>query len=136
MQKKDIKYELISLASKNDGIAALWLYGSRSNGSSNANSDYDLAVLFTNRLNDPLESRLRPELLAIDWVKLLGVKEGMISVVDVQIAPILLAINAISGTLLYCADQNARLMTESVIMSKVELDYLYQQKLEEKKISV
>jgi len=119
----DTVTQLIQLAAQYHEIAAMWLYGSRSKGNHRADSDYDVAVLFSSRIEDPLERRLRPELLALDWVKSLGLKEDQLSIVDVKIAPIPLAMNIISGTLLYCNDWDARLMAEKIIMSKAELDY-------------
>lgn len=119
---------LVALARENSDIAALWLYGSRSNGTFNKNSDYDLAVLFCSRLNDALERRLRPELLALDWAKSLELKDRVLSAIDIQTAPIPLAMSAIAGELLYCGDHSARLIAEGIIMSKAELDYHYHAK--------
>lgn len=124
-QPKEVIETVKELASHDDRIAALWLYGSRSNGSAHAGSDYDFAALFSDYISDPLDRRLRPELLALDWVKLLGVKESLISVIDIQIAPIPLAMNAISGQQLCCNNHSARLIAEGVIMSKAEIDYHY-----------
>ena len=114
---------LIELATENKEVVALWLYGSRANGSYHSASDYDLAVLFNNRLDDPLDRRLRPELLSLDWTKRMNMAEASISIVDIQTVPAPLAMNAISGQLLYCESHDARLMAESIIMSKIELDY-------------
>ncbi|WP_207923278.1 type VII toxin-antitoxin system HepT family RNase toxin [Marinomonas flavescens] len=116
---------LIRLASENESVTALWIYGSRAKGSHHSASDYDLAVLFNSHIDDPLERRLRPELLSLDWTKRLNMPEASISVVDIQMVPVPLAMNAISGILLYCESHDARLMAESVIMSKAELDYHY-----------
>ncbi|NLQ19071.1 nucleotidyltransferase domain-containing protein [Marinomonas sp. M1K-6] len=125
MQPIEVIDTVKKLAASNSDIAALWLYGSRSKGEAHSHSDYDFAVLFNHRLSDPLERRLRPELLALDWSALLGVKDKMISVIDVQIAPIPLAMNAISGQLLCCNNHSTRLVAEGVIMSKAEIDYHY-----------
>lgn len=116
---------LIQLATQKPEINALWLYGSRAKGNHRPDSDYDLGVLFANRINDPFERRLRPELLALDWTKTLGLDEDLISLVDIQNAPIPLAMNIISGELLYCSNRDARLAAEGRIMSKAELDYQY-----------
>ncbi|MFD1008226.1 MULTISPECIES: nucleotidyltransferase domain-containing protein [Oceanisphaera] len=57
--------KIIELANKRSNIAALWLYGSRARGDHHADSDYDLAVVFTHWLPDALSRRLRPEELAL-----------------------------------------------------------------------
>lgn len=116
---------LIQLATQKPEINALWLYGSRAKGNHRPDSDYDLGVLFANRIKDPFERRLRPELLALDWTKTLGLDEDLISLVDIQNAPIPLAMNIISGELLYSSNRDARLAAEGRIMSKAELDYQY-----------
>ncbi len=121
----DTVTQLIQLAAQDHEITAMWLYGSRARGNHRVDSDYDVAVLFTSRIEDPLERRLRPELLALDWTKSLELKEDQLSIVDVKAVPIPLAMNIISGILLYCNDWNARLMAERIIMSKAELDYHY-----------
>lgn len=117
--------KLVALATNAENISALWLYGSRAKGNHRPDSDYDLGLLFTERVDDPLDRRLRPELLAMDWAKTLGLAEDKLSIVDIQHAPIPLAMNIISGQLLYCGDHDARLAAEGIIMSKAELDYQY-----------
>ncbi|WP_244502845.1 type VII toxin-antitoxin system MntA family adenylyltransferase antitoxin [Marinomonas gallaica] len=121
----DITNKLITLASEANNISALWLYGSRAKGNHRPDSDYDLAVLFNDWVKDPLDRRLRPELLAMDWAKALGREEEILSIVDIQNAPIPLAMNIISGKSLYCDNEGERLNVEGIIMSKAELDYLY-----------
>lgn len=128
LNKEPVLIELINLARRNRDVAALWLYGSRSKGTSHKSSDYDLAVLFISRVEDPLERRLRPELLALSWAKELELEERDISVIDIQVAPVPLVMNAISGKLLYCGDHSARYVAEGIIMSKAELDYLHHSK--------
>lgn len=66
MQQAAVLNRLVSLAAANSQIAALWLYGSRARGTAGDASDYDLAVLFADYQNDPVERRLAPELLALD----------------------------------------------------------------------
>lgn len=121
----DVTNRLVTLASEAKNISALWLYGSRAKGNHRPDSDYDLAVLFNDWVEDPLDRRLRPELLAMDWAKALVREEEMLSIVDIQNAPIPLAMNIIAGKLLYCDDESARLNVEGIIMSKAELDYQY-----------
>jgi predicted nucleotidyltransferase len=64
MQKLNSE-RLKALAKAEPDISVLWLYGSRARGTYSAPSDYDLAVAFDSFLSDALETRLRPELLAL-----------------------------------------------------------------------
>jgi len=115
--------ELILLAQQDNEISALWLYGSRAKGNYSAESDYDLAVLFNNRIADKLDSRLRPELLAMDWRSLLQSLKLELSILDVNQAMIPLAFNAINGKLLYSNDEGLRMSAEAIICSKAEIDF-------------
>jgi len=114
---------IISLAKADLDITAIWLYGSRSTDNFSAESDYDLAVLFSSRISTPLDNRLRPELLAMDWQRSINESSIEISVIDVKQVMIPLAFNAISGKLLYCRNDGLRMSAEAVICSKAELDF-------------
>lgn len=117
---------LITLAKADSNIIALWLYGSRARGKANANSDYDLAVLFKQSPADDAERRLQPELLALDWQQATSV--FALSIIDIMQVPLPLAITVLDdNSLLYCCDDTARLLAEARLMSKWELDYLYHQ---------
>ncbi|HSP56794.1 MAG TPA: nucleotidyltransferase domain-containing protein [Halomonas sp.] len=121
--------ELITLAEAHEDIAALWLYGSRARGDHGTDSDYDLAVAFTDWLISPLERRLRPELLALDWQRQLGLPEGKIGVVDLAICPVPLGWSILSeGRLLLDRQPQLRMTQESRIMSRWELDYCHQER--------
>lgn len=116
---------IISLAKADSDITALWLYGSRAKGNFTPESDYDLAVLFSTRISDPLDKRLRPELLAMDWQRQLNDTLAELSIIDVNQVMIPLAFNAISGKLLYCRDDGLRMCAEAIIDSKAEIDFLH-----------
>ena len=88
--------EIVKLAQRNPEIRLLWLYGSRAIDKANETSDYDLAVAFDTRLKDPMERRLRPELLALDWQQATGVADHVLSVVDINLAPLPLALNIVA----------------------------------------
>ena len=61
------QHQLVTLAQACLEVLVLWLYGSRAKGNAGPLSDWDLAVaLAPVKLADPLENRLRPELLALD----------------------------------------------------------------------
>ncbi|WP_445765852.1 type VII toxin-antitoxin system MntA family adenylyltransferase antitoxin [Rheinheimera sp.] len=117
---------LITLAKADSNIIALWLYGSRARGKANANSDYDLAVLFKQSPADDAERRLQPELLALDWQQATSV--FALSIIDIMQVPLPLAITVLDdNSLLYCCDDTVRLLAEARLMSKWELDYQYHQ---------
>ncbi|WP_116472394.1 type VII toxin-antitoxin system MntA family adenylyltransferase antitoxin [Zobellella maritima] len=120
---------ITSLATQDPDIAALWLYGSRARGDHYADSDYDLAVVFSRWVDNPLERRLRPEELAIDWQQRLGMSEGSISIVDLSIAPIPLGWSIVSqGKLLLDQVPEARMRAEQRVYSMWELDYVHHHK--------
>ncbi len=116
---------LIGLAAANPAVVVLWLYGSQAKGNAGPHSDWDLAVAFDPvKLTDLLENRLRPELLALDWQRALGLAEGQLSVVDINQAPVPLAFAIIDANrVLFCRDQGRRLCEEARIMSRMELDF-------------
>ena len=121
----DVIHQLITLANSNPQVQVLWLYGSRAKGTAGPASDWDLAVAFDPvKLSDPLENRLRPELLALDWQRALGLTEGQLSVVDINQAPIPLAFAIVDANrVLFCRDQGRRLSEQARIMSQMELNY-------------
>ena len=113
------------LAEQNPDILIVWLYGSRAKGNAHRFSDYDLAVAFKSFIkNDPLEKRLRPECLALDWQQALGLHDFQLSIVDINQAPIPLAFEIIqTNNVLFCRDED-RLWQETLrIHSRMELDY-------------
>ena len=121
----DMLEQLIRLASSSPQVQVLWLYGSRAKGTAGPTSDWDLAVAFDPvKLVDLLDNRLRPELLALDWQRALGLTEGQLSVVDINQAPIPLAFAIVDANqVLFCRDQGRRLSEEARIMSQMELNY-------------
>lgn len=120
-----IQQQLSELAAAYPEVAVLWLYGSRAKGNATEASDWDLAVAFDPvKLVDLLDNRLRPELLALDWQRALGLTEGQLSVVDINQAPIPLAFAIVDANqVLFCRDQGRRLSEEARIMSQMELNY-------------
>lgn len=130
MIQNEIVERIKELANKNDDISIVWLYGSRAKNSSNEKSDYDIAVAFNTFIKEnPLEERLRPELLAIDWQKELGLHDGNISVADINLIPIPLAFEIIKPNfILVCKDKYRLHQEEKRILSRMELDILYHRK--------
>lgn len=125
----EIKPKLIALAEQDDDIELLWLYGSYAKGTAHDKSDIDLAVNFKSWIDDPVERRLRSELLAIKWQKILALKEDELSILDMNQAPIPLAMSVLkSGCLLLSKNLTRQLTEQQRIMSKWEIDYLYHYK--------
>lgn len=129
----DVIHQLITLANSNPQVQVLWLYGSRAKGTAGPASDWDLAVAFdpikqSGPLGTALENRLRPELLALEWQRALGLAEGKLSVVDINQAPIPLAFAVVDANRpLYSRDEGRRLQEEARIMSQMELGYPHRQ---------
>ncbi len=121
-----IQTAIIELARQNLDIVVVWLYGSRVKGSANINSDYDVAVAFKAFIkNDPLEKRLRPECLALDWQQALGLHDFQLSIVDINQAPIPLAWQIIEADgVLYCADERRLWQETRRIGSRMEIDFI------------
>jgi predicted nucleotidyltransferase len=115
---------LVQLAEQDPGITILWLYGSRARGTHRPASDYDLAVAFTDFIrDDPFECRLRPELLAMDWARALGLAAERLSVLDINQVGIPLAFQVIHcRPPLFCRDYRRLLTEERRIESRMELD--------------
>jgi len=108
------------LALADDNIAIVWLYGSRARDNYSDDSDYDLAIAFNRFLSDPLESRLRPEELAIVWKNTLGVD---LSIVDINKAPIALSMTVITDNCPLVINDHLRFANEEQrIMSRWEID--------------
>jgi len=129
MNFNDLKPKILALATENSDIENLWLYGSYAKGTFHAGSDIDLAVVFKHWQEDIIERRLKSELLALEWQKKLGLKEGDISILDMEIASIPLAMSVLSTGKLLLSKNNARQLKEQQrIMSKWEIDYLYHYK--------
>ena len=129
MINKDQELIIISikkLASLNPDIEVVWLYGSRARSLATKDSDFDLAVAFKAYIENPLERRLRPELLALSWQKEL---DQPLSVIDINQASLPMAYTVVEDNFnIYCANNYRRMVEEQRIMSKWELDYLYHRK--------
>jgi len=126
MNYQTIEPDIIQLAQANKEIELVWLYGSQAQGTAHAQSDIDLAVIFKTWEPNVIERRLRPELLAIDWQQHLKLKENELSILDMSIAPIPLAMSVLkTGVLLLSKNRSRQYQEQQRIMSKWEIDYLY-----------
>ena len=118
--------KIIQLAKDNNSVELLWLYGSHAKGTAHENSDIDIAVVFKSWEKDVIERRLRPELLAIEWQNKLSLSEGDLSILDMNNAPIPIAMSVLkNGDLLLSKNVSRQLQEQQRIMSKWEIDYLY-----------
>ena len=124
-QKQNL-IDIIQLAKNDAEVEVLWLYGSRARNKAHIDSDYDLAVAFKTYIEDPVEQRLRPELLALEWQEKLNIP---LSIVDINQAPLPLAYTVVlDNTLLYSKNDYRRMTEEQKIMSKWEIDHCYHRK--------
>lgn len=120
-----ILLQIKKLARQNSDIGAIWLYGSRAHGRERPDSDYDLAIAFNNFNLDALNRYTRPQCIALDWAAALDLPEAMLSIVDINQAPIYLAYQIIdSGQLLY-SDGSARAWQE---ITRINSLFEYQQR--------
>ena len=126
MNFEKIKPIIIQLAKEDDNIELLWLYGSYAQGTAHEKSDIDIAVVFKTWEKDIIERRLRPELLAIEWLNKINLREGELSILDMNISPIPLAMSVLKqGVLLLSKNRSRQFQEQQRIMSKWEIDYLY-----------
>ena len=126
MQNQAIINKIKQLAIDNEDVEILWLYGSQARGTANQNSDYDLAIKFKSYIEDALDRRLRPELLAMDWQEHI---EKPISIIDIMQVDIPLAYAAVMDNCMLVSKNELELYErERIIMSKYCTDYLYHRK--------
>jgi predicted nucleotidyltransferase len=97
------------------------LYGSRANDRFKDHSDFALAIAFKNFNLSMIDRYLRPNELAMDWSVELGIKEELMSIVDINQAPIYLAFNIVEyGFPIYLDDSTRALKEQSRIYSQYE----------------
>ncbi len=126
MNFEKIKPKIIQLAKQDETVELLWLYGSYAKGTAHQKSDIDLAVIFKSWEKNIITRRLRSELVALEWQQTLKLKESELSVLDMNISAIPLAMSVLkSGELLLSKNLSRQLQEQQRIMSKWELDYLY-----------
>ena len=123
MAKDKTLEQLFVLTKVNDDIQAVWLYGSRARGAASENSDYDLAILFKEHINEPLTNRIRVEELSNNLSSQVNQE---VNLIDISMAPLPLAMTVVTDNYLLL-DKSAwlRMRCEQSIMSKWELDYQY-----------
>jgi len=123
MNSSKILSEIKTLASENQEIIVAWLYGSRTRNTAHEQSDFDIAIAFEKPINNVLDNRLRPEVLAIQWQQSTGAN---ISILDINLAPIPIAMTVVDDNhVLFGEDTARRFIEEQRIMSMWD-DYQYQ----------
>lgn len=111
-----------SIAVGNFRIDALYLYGSRARSAARPGSDWDVGVLFSGYLADPVERALRPQELEALLERELKMY-GLISVVDVENAPPPLQWNIVKGRRFFDRGVPRVRRVEGAVTSRIEKDY-------------
>ncbi len=113
--------KITGLAKENPDIAVLWLYGSRAKGDFKDESDYDLAVAFTNFNLTVSDRYLRPNILAMEWATALGLDESKLSIIDINTSPVYLTFNVVEyGKILYQEPSMRSIKEQNRIYSQYE----------------
>lgn len=104
-------------------VDAVYLYGSRANQTAHENSDWDIAVLFSEYESDALTRALRPQALQAQLERELKLYDK-ISVVDLEAAPIYLQYSILMSAVKWF-DRNVPHVrkVEQGILSTWEKDY-------------
>lgn len=104
-------------------VDAIYLYGSRAKQTAHKNSDWDIAVLFTDYETDLSARALRPQLLEAELERELKLY-NQVSVVDIETAPMYLQYSIIMSAVKWF-DSNVPHVrrVEQSILSKWEKDY-------------
>lgn len=102
-------------------IDAIYLYGSRAKGNARDDSDWDLAVIYTDYETDILERAVRPQMMEAELERLYPELE--LSVVDLREVPVPLQWNIIQGMKLFDRYVPAVRRLEHAIISAWEKDY-------------
>lgn len=104
-------------------VDAIYLYGSRAKQTAHANSDWDIAVIFSRFETDRVERALRPQLLEAKLETALQLYDK-ISVVDLESAPIYLQMSILTSAVKWYDRWIPHVRrVEQGILSKWEKDY-------------
>jgi len=114
---------IVQLIQSHIQVDAIYLYGSRAKQTAHTDSDWDIAVLFTDYDNDLNARALRPQLLEAELERELKLY-NQISVVDLETAPMYLQYSIImSAVKWFDANVPHVRRVEQSILSKWEKDY-------------
>ncbi|WP_428354033.1 type VII toxin-antitoxin system MntA family adenylyltransferase antitoxin [Methyloprofundus sp.] len=115
--------KLIALIQTHAPVDAIYLYGSRAKQTAHENSDWDIAVIFTDYETDLMHRLLRPQTLEATLERELKLY-NQISVVDLETAPVYLQYSILMSAVKWF-DRNVPHVkrVEQGILSKWEKDY-------------
>lgn len=115
--------EITNSIQRNAVVDAIYLYGSRAKGTAHKNSDWDIAVLFTDYETDLSARLLRPQQLEATLERDLKLY-NQISVIDLETAPVYLQYSILMSAVKWF-DRNVPHVkrVEQSILSKWEKDY-------------
>jgi uncharacterized protein len=122
LQNDLILEQTIQLTCQNFQVDAIYLYGSRAKGTALENSDWDIAILFSDFIDDILEQINRPQYLETILQRELKLY-NRISIVDLELVPPPLQYNIIRGKKLFDRGVLHVRKVEQSIYSKIEKDY-------------
>ncbi|CAD6873870.1 type VII toxin-antitoxin system MntA family adenylyltransferase antitoxin [Methylomonas fluvii] len=104
-------------------VDAIYLYGSRAKNTARPDSDWDIAVIFSDFQTDPLERAVRPQMLEAEVERELR-RYNQISIVDLETAPVLLQVGILQSAVKWYDRNVAHVRRiEQSIWSKWEKDY-------------
>lgn len=114
---------IVQLIQSHAQVDAIYLYGSRAKQTAHKNSDWDIALLFTDYETDLTARALRPQLLEAELERELKLY-NQISIVDLETAPMYLQYSIIMSAVKWF-DRNVPHVrrVEQSILSKWEKDY-------------
>ena len=119
----DIKADITGIIQTSAPVDAIYLYGSRAKQTAHENSDWDIALIFSDYETDLLAQALRPQMIEAALERELKLY-NQISVIDLEIAPVYLQYSIIMSAVKWF-DRNVPHVkrVEQSIFSKWEKDY-------------
>lgn len=119
----DIKADITGIIQTSAPVDAIYLYGSRAKQTAHENSDWDIALIFSDYETDLLARTLRPQMIEAALERELKLY-NQISVIDLEIAPVYLQYSIIMSAVKWF-DRNVPHVkrVEQSIFSKWEKDY-------------
>lgn len=120
--------QIVKRLDEQKNLAAVWLYGSRARGQQRPDSDYDIAIAINNFEQPYAERRLAPELLAMD---LSAEINHPVQIVDINLAPIPLAIGILDDSTPLLIKDELRYCREINRIHGLWADYLWHHQQQE-----
>jgi predicted nucleotidyltransferase len=115
--------DIVQVIQAHSQVDAIYLYGSRAKQKAHGNSDWDIAVVFSEYESDLVLRFLRPQQLEAEIERMLKLY-GRVSVIDLETAPMYLQYSILLSAQ-KCFDRNVPHVkrVENAILSKWEKDY-------------